>query len=99
MGVMKKTALIGPASFLMLSSFAVGASSPLEVASIPSGSAMTAPAHPYNAPFQEGEDLLFRIHWGAVTGGYSSLSIKDIATIEGRPAYHIVSEAHSTGLV
>ena len=52
-----------------------------------------------NTPFREGEDFVYRIHWGAVTGGYSTLSVQNIDYLEGRPAYHLVSEAHSTGFV
>ncbi len=51
------------------------------------------------SPFKEGEDLRFAIRWGKITGGYSSLSIEAIDQVAGRPAYHIVSEARSTGLV
>src|SRR5204863_1166800 len=49
--------------------------------------------------FREGEDLTFAIKWGVVTGGYSSLKVQNIETIDGRPAYHVVAEAHSTGMV
>ncbi len=47
----------------------------------------------------EGEDLLFVIRWGLVKGGYSSLRVADVEKIAGRPAYHVVAEARSTGLV
>ena len=49
--------------------------------------------------FREGEDLTFAIKWGVVKGGYSSLKVQNIETIDGRPTYHVVAEAHSTGLV
>lgn len=49
--------------------------------------------------FSEGEDLTFAIKWGVVTGGYSTLSVQGIEPFAGEPAYHIVSEAHSTGIV
>jgi hypothetical protein len=49
--------------------------------------------------FQEGEDLKFVVKWGVVTGGYSSLKVQNTETVEGEPTYHIVAEAHSTGLV
>ena len=41
------------------------------------------------------EHLSFVVKWGFVTGGYSTLSIQGIASVNGRPAYHIVSEARS----
>jgi hypothetical protein len=49
--------------------------------------------------FREGEDLLFVIRWGMVKGGYSTLRVENMEKISGRPAYHVVAEAHSTGLV
>jgi len=49
--------------------------------------------------FQEGENFVYAIRWGAVTGGYSSLSIDNLEPVDGRLAYHIVSKAHSTGMV
>lgn len=56
-------------------------------------------AHGYEAPFGEGEELTFSVRWGAITGGYSTLEIRNLQRISGQAAYHIVSEAHSTGLV
>ena len=53
----------------------------------------------YQAPFQEGEDLLFQVRWGVVTGGYATLSVPSIDQIDGKSAYHILSEARSTGMV
>src|SRR5579863_1079483 len=43
--------------------------------------------------FREGEDLTFAIKWGVLTGGYSSLKVQNIETIDGRPTYHVVAEA------
>src|SRR4029077_10632050 len=51
------------------------------------------------AAFREGEDLTFAIKWGVIKGGYSSLKVQDMETIDGRQTYHVVAEAHSTGLV
>src|ERR1041385_6864113 len=51
------------------------------------------------SPFREGEDLTFAIKWGVIKGGDSSLKVQDIETIKGQPTYHVVAEAHSTGLV
>ena len=53
----------------------------------------------YHPAFAQGEDLLFRIRWGAMTGGYSTMSVPDIEIKDGAAAYHIVSEARSTGFV
>jgi len=53
----------------------------------------------YKPAFEVGEDLKFRIRWGAITGGYSTLSVPRIDTLDGKPAYHIVSEARSSGFV
>ncbi len=53
----------------------------------------------YQPAFREGEDLTFAIRWGVMTGGYATLSVPSVDLIGGRPAYHILSEAHSTGMV
>jgi hypothetical protein len=49
--------------------------------------------------FQAGEDLVFQIRWGMITGGYATLSVPSIDLIDGVPAYHILSEARSTGMM
>jgi hypothetical protein len=49
--------------------------------------------------FREGEDLVFQIRWGVVTGGYATLSVPSIDLIGGQSAYHILAEARSTGMV
>ena len=48
---------------------------------------------------REGEDLLFAIRWGVVTGGYATLTVPSIDLIGGQRAYHLLSEAKSTGVV
>jgi hypothetical protein len=53
----------------------------------------------YRPAFIKGEDLLFRIRWGTIVGGYSTLTVPDIEMKDGSPAYHIVSEARSTGFI
>jgi hypothetical protein len=53
----------------------------------------------YTPVFNVGEDLTFRIRYGALTGGYSTLSVPQITAKDGRTAYHIVSEAKSTAFV
>src|SRR5882672_6724329 len=53
----------------------------------------------YQPPFGEGENLTFAIRWGVVTGGYATLGVPSIDLIDGQPAYHILSEARSTGMV
>jgi Protein of unknown function (DUF3108) len=46
-----------------------------------------------------GEDLTYVVRWGAVTGGYATLSVPEINTVAGQQAYHILSEARSTKFV
>jgi len=53
----------------------------------------------FRPSFHEGEDLVFQIRWGVITGGYATLSVPSIDLIDGKPAYHILSEARSTGMV
>src|SRR5258708_2352420 len=52
-----------------------------------------------NTAFQVGEDLSYVVRWGIVTGGHSSLAIHGIDKVLDRPAYHIFSEARSSGFV
>jgi hypothetical protein len=52
-----------------------------------------------NQAFEPGESYSFVVSWGIVSGGYSSLRIPNIENIEGRPTYHIISEAHSGGVL
>lgn len=49
--------------------------------------------------FNSGERFSYVIKWGVVTGGYSSLSVQGIETVNGRPAYRLVEEARSSGVV
>jgi hypothetical protein len=51
-----------------------------------------------NSAFRAGEKLSFVLKWGVIVGGRSSLAVKDIQTIQGRPAYHIVTEARTSGV-
>ncbi len=51
-----------------------------------------------NTAFDIGEDLHYVVKWGLITAGYSTLSIKGIETVNGRPVYHFVSEAKSGGV-
>ena len=53
----------------------------------------------FHPAFQEGEDLTFQIRWGVITGGYATLSIPSIDRVGNEQAYHILSEARSTGMV
>ncbi|MEK7388475.1 MAG: DUF3108 domain-containing protein [Elusimicrobiota bacterium] len=41
------------------------------------------------------EALTYSISWGPLSVGQSSLNVTEIVLFNGRPAYHIVSEAHS----
>lgn len=53
----------------------------------------------FQPSFKEGEDLTFAIKWGVITGGYATLSIPSVDQIGDQKAYHILSEARSTGVV
>jgi hypothetical protein len=55
-----------------------------------------AESHP---AFREGEDLTFQVRWGLITGGYATLSVPSIDRVGNEQAYHILSEARSTGMV
>jgi len=49
--------------------------------------------------FPGGENLSFVVRWGLIIGGRASLSIPDMELRDNRPAYHILSEARSVGIV
>jgi hypothetical protein len=53
----------------------------------------------YRPAFQEGENLTFAVRWGVITGGYATLGVPSIDLIGQDHAYHILSEARSTGVV
>jgi hypothetical protein len=48
-----------------------------------------------NPAFEVGEKLTFLIRYGPVIAGNARLSIPKVARVNGRPCYHIVSEAWS----
>jgi hypothetical protein len=77
---------------------ATGKLQAVDVSSAPLASTFTwrTFAHP---ALPQKEDLSFVVKWGLVTAGYSNLSIDGISMEHGRPAYHIVSEATSGGMV
>jgi hypothetical protein len=52
-----------------------------------------------NNAFAPDEEFNFSISWGVVSAGNSSLSVKNLETVAGRPTYHIVAQAKSTGMV
>jgi hypothetical protein len=52
-----------------------------------------------NTAFKEGEYLRFAVSWGVITAGYSTLEVREAKNLDGRPAYHIVSQAKSVGMV
>jgi len=97
---MKNALAIVLATVLPASSFAGVETMPLATEQItPAKTAQMLPPSTLPAAFREGEDLRFAVKWGMITGGYSSLSINNSEAIDGRPTYHVVAEAHSTGLV
>jgi hypothetical protein len=51
---------------------------------------------PETVPFGEGEYLLFAIQYGLIYAGDATLEIRNIATIDGIRAYHIISNARTS---
>ncbi|MDX1624723.1 MAG: DUF3108 domain-containing protein [Gemmatimonadota bacterium] len=47
------------------------------------------------APFAPGERMEYEVSYGVVPAGTMSLSIDDLVTYEGRPAYHILFDAET----
>jgi len=50
-----------------------------------------------NTAFREGERLNFVIRYGPIVAGYSTMSIPEVVTINGREVYKVVTEAKSSG--
>jgi hypothetical protein len=46
-------------------------------------------------PFGVGEHLVFSVQYGLVTAGEATLEVRNLATLDGRPCYRIVSDART----
>jgi len=65
-------------------------------------SALEPAAYAATAPVRgnwNGERLDYEIYWGLVNVGSAYLQIDKIVTVEGRPAYHIISGARSAAFI
>jgi len=51
-----------------------------------------------NVPFKVGEKLTYRIMWGPFIAGEATLEVRDIEPMDGHDCYHLVAQAHTTGL-
>jgi hypothetical protein len=52
-----------------------------------------------NSAFRPGEDYAFAVRLGLFRAGLAHISVLAVESINERPAYHLLSEAHSTGIV
>ncbi|MFA5975409.1 MAG: DUF3108 domain-containing protein [Elusimicrobiota bacterium] len=52
-----------------------------------------------NKAFPEHERFSYVIRWGVVTAGRAELAVEGLETIQGRPTYHLTSNARSSGFV
>jgi hypothetical protein len=50
---------------------------------------------PVLVPFGVGERLVFAVQYGLVTAGEATLEVRNLATLEKRPSYRIVSDART----
>jgi len=50
-------------------------------------------------PLPPAEELNFALRWGIITAGAATLSVHGVEEKAGRPALHVSSYAHSTGVV
>ena len=50
---------------------------------------------PAHVGFGEGEKFVYSVEYGIVSAGEATLEIRNIAEIDGRPCYHIVSDART----
>jgi hypothetical protein len=88
--------LVSVSTFTVETSTAVEASTTAVPA--PAASTSTWRTVP-NTVFASGEDFQYVIKWGVVVAGYSNLTVPDIQKVGDRLAYHLVSNAHSAGVV
>ncbi|MCK5328252.1 MAG: DUF3108 domain-containing protein [Candidatus Latescibacteria bacterium] len=51
-----------------------------------------------NEAFGVGEWLFFDVSYGPIQAGTATLEVQRIRTVDGKPCYHVVSEAKSSGL-
>ena len=52
-----------------------------------------------NFPFRVGEKLTYQILWGPFVAGHATLEVTGIDKVDGKYCYHLVGQAHTTGLV
>lgn len=50
-------------------------------------------------PFRVGEKLTYQIFWGPFAAGRATLEVAGIDQIDGKDCYHLVGEAHTSGVV
>lgn len=50
---------------------------------------------PGRVPFGAGEKLVFSVQYGLVSAGEATLEVRNLAAIDGRPCYRIVSDART----
>src|SRR3989339_196036 len=58
--------------------------------------AFQAEASVRTAPFQEGEKLLYRAKWGAISAGEAMIETLPLQTIQGRQSYHFALTAKTS---
>jgi hypothetical protein len=58
--------------------------------------AFQAEAAVRTAPFQEGEKLLYRAKWGAISAGEAMIETLPLQTIQGRQSYHFALTAKTS---
>jgi hypothetical protein len=47
------------------------------------------------SPFRVGESILYVIKYGFVSAGHATMEVRSTETVQGRPAFHLVSEART----
>ncbi len=58
-----------------------------------------AAADPPPVPFPVGERLTYSITWFGIAAGTATLEVRDLASVNGRPAYRIMTRARSTPFI
>ena len=50
-----------------------------------------------NEAFDVGEWLLFKVYYGPINAGTATMEVRSIRMVDGKPSYHVISEARSRG--
>ncbi|MDZ7266630.1 MAG: DUF3108 domain-containing protein [candidate division KSB1 bacterium] len=90
---------VRPVFWLLLMSCCAGvpvsAQRPVSVAASDSGKRVAPLRVVENRAFNVGEKLTFLVRYGPIVAGTAVMSVPEVVTVNGRPCYHLLSEANT----